>query len=75
MRRALLVPILLAACQSTPAARPKVHVATLTSPSPASKAVAIMQDRKTPFNVLPVIDRRRRAVGMVQIHDLRARGL
>lgn len=41
----------------------------------AAKAVAIMEDRKNPFNVLPVVDRRGRAVGMVQIHDLRARGL
>mgnify|MGYP001594310013 FL=1 len=48
---------------------------TVFSDEPASKAVSVMQDRKTPFNVLPVIDRRRRPVGMVQIHDLRARGL
>ncbi|MBI3565963.1 MAG: KpsF/GutQ family sugar-phosphate isomerase [Elusimicrobia bacterium] len=41
----------------------------------AAKAVSIMEDRKTPFNVLPVVDRRGRAVGLVQIHDLRARGL
>ena len=41
----------------------------------AAKAVAIMENRKNPFNVLPVVDRQRRAVGMVQIHDLRARGL
>ncbi len=41
----------------------------------AAKAIAIMEDRRTPFNVLPVVDRKRRAVGLVQIHDLRARGL
>lgn len=41
----------------------------------ASEAIAIMDGRKHPFNVLPVVDRKRRAVGMVQIHDLRARGL
>lgn len=42
---------------------------------PAVKAVTIMEKRKNPFNVLPVVDRSRRAVGMIQIHDLRARGL
>lgn len=41
----------------------------------AAKAVEIMEDRKNPFNVLPVVDRAGRAVGMVQVHDLRARGL
>lgn len=41
----------------------------------AAKAVAIMENHRHPFNVLPVVDRRGRAVGMVQIHDLRARGL
>lgn len=48
---------------------------TVFSDEPAAKAVAIMEGRRAPFNVLPVIDRRRRPVGMVQIHDLRARGL
>ena len=41
----------------------------------AAKAVAVMEDRKNPFNVLPVVDRRGRAVGLIQVHDLRARGL
>lgn len=41
----------------------------------AARAVAVMENRKNPFNVLPVIDRLRRPVGMVQIHDLRVRGL
>ncbi len=41
----------------------------------AARAVEIMENRKTPFNVLPVVDSRGRAVGMIQIHDLRARGL
>lgn len=41
----------------------------------ASEAVEVMDDRRLPFNVLPVVDRRGRAVGMVQIHDLRAQGL
>lgn len=41
----------------------------------AAKAAEVMENRKNPFNVLPVVDRRRRPVGMIQIHDLRARGL
>ena len=41
----------------------------------AAKAVRLMEDRPAPLNVLPVADRRGRAVGMLQIHDLRARGL
>lgn len=48
---------------------------TVYSDESAAKAIEIMENRPTPFNVLPVIDRRRRAVGMIQIHDLRARGL
>lgn len=48
---------------------------TVFSDEFAAKAVDIMENRATPFNVLPVIDRRKRAVGMIQIHDLRARGL
>ena len=41
----------------------------------AAEAVDLMEDRRTPFNVLPVVDAKGRAVGMIQIHDLRARGL
>ncbi len=41
----------------------------------AAEAVDVMEDRRTPFNVLPVVDAKGRAVGMIQIHDLRARGL
>lgn len=41
----------------------------------ASEAVDVMEDRRTPFNVLPVVDAKGRSVGMIQIHDLRARGL
>ena len=41
----------------------------------ALEAVELMTDRKNPFNVLPVVDGRGRSVGLVQIHDLRARGL
>ncbi len=42
---------------------------------PAEKAVRIMEDRERPFSVLPVVDRRGKSVGLVQVHDLRARGL
>ena len=49
--------------------------ATIAPDESAAKAVAVMEDRKTPFNVLPVVDRRGRAVGLIQVHDLRARGL
>lgn len=49
---------------------------TTVSPSAlASRAVEIMEGRRNPFNVLPVTDSRGRSVGMIQIHDLRARGL
>lgn len=43
--------------------------------APVGEAVETMEDRSNPFNVLPVVDSRGRAVGLVQIHDLRARGL
>ena len=48
---------------------------TISPDALAARAVEVMTDRKTPFNVLPVLDARRRPVGLVQIHDLRARGL
>jgi len=41
----------------------------------AVEAIAIMEERTNPFNVLPVVDARGRSVGLVQVHDLRARGL
>ena len=41
----------------------------------AARAAEIMENRANPFNVLPVVDGRRRSVGLIQIHDLRARGL
>ncbi|MBI5245397.1 MAG: KpsF/GutQ family sugar-phosphate isomerase [Elusimicrobia bacterium] len=41
----------------------------------ALEAVELMEDRRNPFNVLPVVDARGRSIGLVQIHDLRARGL
>ena len=41
----------------------------------AAEAIEIMEDRHNPFNVLPVVDKKGRSVGLIQIHDLRARGL
>lgn len=49
--------------------------ATVRPEDSAAKAIAVMEDRKAPFNVLPVVDRAGRSVGLIQIHDLRARGL
>lgn len=47
----------------------------VSSDAMAVEAVSLMEDRAQPFNVLPVVDRRGRAVGIVQVHDLRALGL
>lgn len=41
----------------------------------AIEAVELMSDRERPFSVLPVVDARGRAVGLVQVHDLRKLGL
>mgnify|MGYP001571955023 CR=1 FL=1 len=41
----------------------------------AVEAVEEMTDRAHPFNVLPVVDKAGRAVGLIQIHDLRKLGL
>lgn len=48
---------------------------TIPVDSLAVDAAATMSDRRRALNVLPVVDARGRAVGMIQIHDLRARGL
>jgi arabinose-5-phosphate isomerase len=48
---------------------------TVTPTTLAARAVEIMENRTNPFNVLPVVGPGRRSVGMIQIHDLRARGL
>ncbi len=61
----------------------KRPIASVMNPKPttirpdalAMEAIELMEDRSTPFNVLPVVDARGRAVGLVQVHDLRARGL
>lgn len=73
IRRALQAgrPILKLKIKDLMNARPT----TVREDEPAARAVDIMEDRPTPFNVLPVVDRAGRPVGMVQIHDLRARGL
>ena len=41
----------------------------------AVEALELMQSRKKPITVLPVIDRKRKVVGMVHIHNLIAAGL
>ena len=41
----------------------------------AIRALEIMESRKKPFTVLPVVDRKRRSVGMVHLHDLVRQGL
>ncbi len=48
---------------------------TVRADEPAMRAIELMENRRNPFNVLPVVGKRRRAVGLVQVHDLRARGL
>ncbi|MBI4061469.1 MAG: KpsF/GutQ family sugar-phosphate isomerase [Elusimicrobia bacterium] len=48
---------------------------TIAPSALAARAAEIMEKRKNPFNVLPVTDSRGRSVGIIQIHDLRARGL
>ena len=49
--------------------------ATVRPNEPVARAISIMEERKNPFNVLPVVDGAGRPVGMLQVHDLRARGL
>ena len=46
----------------------------VSSSSSVFKAIAVMENRRNPFNVLPVVDKGR-PVGLIQVHDLRARGL
>lgn len=41
----------------------------------AAEAAAIMMDRPSPFSLLPVVDKKGRVVGLLHMHDIRARGL
>ena len=41
----------------------------------ALKALSIMESRRKPLTVLPVVDRKKRSVGMIHAHDLLTRGL
>ncbi|MBV9080547.1 MAG: KpsF/GutQ family sugar-phosphate isomerase [Elusimicrobia bacterium] len=41
----------------------------------AIKAFEVMESRKKPFTVLPVVDAKRRSVGMLHLHDLVTAGL
>lgn len=49
--------------------------ATIRPDRLAMDAVELMTDRPRPFNVLPVVDKAGKAVGLVQIHDVRKLGL
>ncbi len=46
----------------------------ITPESSIFKAIAVMENRRNPFNVLPVVEGGR-PVGLIQVHDLKARGL
>lgn len=58
-------------------------IADLMNPKPvrirserlAVEAVAMMIERKSPFLVMPVVDAKGKAIGMIHLHDIRARGL
>jgi arabinose-5-phosphate isomerase len=60
-----------------------VRIRDLMNPTPifvyeddmAVRALELMESRKKPFTVLPVVDRRRRSVGMLHLHDLVRAGL
>lgn len=41
----------------------------------AAEAVSLMTDRPRPLSLLPVVDAKGRAVGLLHMHDARARGL
>lgn len=66
-----------------PQSQKEVTIRSIMNPRPtfvyaddmAMKALRIMESRKKPFTVLPVVDRKKKAVGMVHIHDLVTRGL
>ena len=60
-----------------------VRIHDLMNPKPtaiysddmAVAALTLMESRKKPFTVLPVVDRRRHSVGMLHLHDLVRAGL
>jgi len=61
----------------------KIRIPDIMNPKPkfvyshdlAVKALTIMESRSKPLSVLPVIDKKRRSVGMLHIHDLVKEGL
>lgn len=61
----------------------KLAIRNLMNPKPtfiysdqmAIQALEIMESRKKPLTILPVVDRKRRSVGMIHLHDLVAKGL
>ena len=51
------------------------HPKTILDTDMAITAAHIMEKRAKPFTVLPVIDKRKRSVGMIHLHDLVTQGL
>lgn len=48
---------------------------TVYADESAMRAVQLMEIRKKPFTILPVVDRKKKSVGMVHLHDLVLKGL
>jgi len=61
----------------------RVYIKDLMHPNPtfvysdalAVKCLELMESRKKPLTVLPVVDRKKKSVGMIHIHDLVVKGL
>ena len=51
------------------------HPAVILANEKAVRALEIMRDRNKPTAVLPVVDEKRKAIGMVHVHDLISAGL
>ncbi len=66
-----------------PAELPQVRIRDIMNSKPvfvyaeqmAVEAIGLMEQRKKPITLLPVVNRKRYCVGMIHIHDLVARGL
>ncbi|MFN0118605.1 MAG: SIS domain-containing protein [Elusimicrobiota bacterium] len=48
---------------------------TIYSDELAVNALKIMESRKKPLTIIPVIDRKKKSVGMIHLHDLVSKGL
>ena len=53
----------------------KPNPTTIYSDEKAIKALSIMENREKPISLLPVLNRKKRVVGMIHLHDLLAQGL